>query len=284
MSTIQPLASTTPLAPLGLPAGPVTRPQDDRPPLDSTGRVLCQSVCLELGQHWSQLEQVAEWLEGWTAQTRSRRDGQHESLERFSGFARQTIEQVRGLEGGIVARKQAERRSCQEALDRFQRPAGPEHLGQGLAPLRQSIQIHQQRNAELQRLDTFQRESVAYYRTRAERVRDQMVMIATAEAAMQSEVLGRIAMLVPQLAGHVIRETGLGFDRISALRGELTAGLEPVEWEVEVEPMAPELVALGAREAAQAETLCSRGKQELLEGIKLQPDSRELWASLAAAG
>lgn len=279
---IQPLAPTPAPAPLGLPAGPVARLQDGSQSLGLTGRVLWQSVCLELGQYWSGLSQLAGWLQGWTAQARSQRDGQHESLERFTGFARQTIDQVRGLKGGIVARKQVERRHCQEVLDRFQRPARPEQLGTELAPLRQSVQTHHQRNTELQRLDTFQRESVAYYRTRAERLRDHLVMIAMVAAVMQSETLGRIALLVPQLLGPLAHEASLGFEQLGPLRAELMAGLEPVDWDVEAEPLAPEHLALGVREAALAETLCSRGKQELQEGLQCQPDSRELWASLVS--
>jgi hypothetical protein len=279
---IQLLAPPSTLAPPALLAAPTARHEDGPQPLEQSARLLCQSVCLEFGQHWGELRQLSQWLEGWTDKVRAQRDGQHETVERFSGFARQTIDQVRGLEGGIVARKQAERRSCQEVLERFQRPARPEQLGQGLAPLRQAVQTHLQRNLELQRLDTFQRESVAYYRTRAERVRDRLVSIATAVAAAQSEAVCRIAFLLPQHAGRLARESGLGFEQISALRAELTAGLEPVEWDVEVEPLAPEHLELGARETAQAEALCSRGKQELQEGLQRQPDSRELWASLAS--
>lgn len=278
---IQPVAaSTNTSAPLGLPAGPLAVLEEGPRSLDLTGRVLCHCLCLELGHHWSA---VSEWVEGWTARSRSQRDDQHESLERYTGFARQTIDQVRGLEGGIVARKQAERSRCQEVLNRFQRPAAPDHLGKELVPLRQAIQSHYQRNTELQRLDTFQRESVAYYRTQAERVRDRFVAIAVATATMQNEAVGRIAFLIPQQAGLLARETGLRSEQISALRAELTAMVDPVDWDVEAEPLAPEHLALGAREAAQAEGICSQGKEQLQEGIKRQPDSRDLWASLALA-
>ncbi len=276
---IQPLASTT-SAPLGLPTGPVARLEQGPRSLDLTGRVLCHCLCLELGQHWSA---VSEWVEGWTARTRSQRDDQHESLERYTGFARQTIDQVRGLEGGVVARKQAERSRCQEVLNRFHRSAAPEHLGKELVPLRQAIQSYHQRNTELQRLDTFQRESVAYYRIQAERVRDRFVAIAVVTAAIQNEALGRLALLIPQQAGGLAREAGLRVEQVSALRTELTAMVEPVDWDVEAEPLAPEHVALGGREVAQAEGICSQGKERLQEGVLCQPDSRDLWASLASA-
>lgn len=259
--------------------------------VDPAERVLRRGFLKALAQKWmGLLGGVTNQAGSWKEQAKEGRSGQQQSLAEYSAQARRIVESTRSQQSQIVARKSVERRSCHEHIRLSRQDARMGGPTRDLEPLQAAIGNHQQRNVDLHRLDSFQREEVNYRRTQAERMRDNYLSINRAVAAAMSKTLGEMMLLnsnlgvnsqiLQEMGGEVASQAAEQREQISASFRELGDSLGRTEWDVEADRLSHEQLSLGEAEVAQARAVCSERKTWLQEELKANPDSRQLWSSL----